>query len=61
MMPWVIFQITSNHSVLLVSHYAPGIRGEERRLSVWLYGDRQAEDERLILTLLGRAVSEHEA
>ena len=29
---------------------------------MWIYADnRQAEDDRLILTLLGRAVSEHEA
>ncbi len=60
MTPWVIFQIASNHSVLSVSHYALGIRGEE--LSVCIYGNNtQAEDERPILTLLGRAVSEHEA
>lgn len=30
MMPWVIFQIASNHSVLSVSHYAQGIQREER-------------------------------
>lgn len=31
MMPWVVFQIASNHSVLSVSHYAQGIRQEELR------------------------------
>lgn len=30
MMPWVIFQIASNHSVLSASHYAQGIGWEER-------------------------------
>lgn len=29
MMPWVIFQIASNHWVLSVSHYALGIREDE--------------------------------
>lgn len=33
MMPWVIFQITSNHSVpLCITLYSGGIRGEESKV-----------------------------
>lgn len=46
MMAWAIFQIAAYHSVFAMPHNAQGSRGEA---------------ERPILTLLGRAVSEHEA
>lgn len=54
----MIVEISSNHFVYSASRCAQRIRREELSVDIWR---EHTDEDRLILTLLGRAMSEHEA